>query len=146
MNFIIFSYERNNHNFLWFILFIYYLLCRREVKHFDVHFRRMSEDGKHATYGGRNRWRGVHFPPESAFFLFRYYDWNAFPHLYFELWLAMQTTMFLAKEKVWIRKTKILLLLEYLITTLVLLKWYFPLFIHFNCCYFRNHFLLKEES
>ena len=50
----------------------YYLLCRRGNNHFDVHFRRigpyffLSKDGKNAVREGRNAWKGVYFPPESA--------------------------------------------------------------------------------
>ena len=49
-----------------------YLLCRRGNNHFDVHFRRigpysfLSKDGKDAVREGRNGWKGVYFPPESA--------------------------------------------------------------------------------
>ena len=52
----------------------YYLLCRRGNNHFDVHFRRigpyffLSKDGKDAVREGRNGWKGVYFPPESASF------------------------------------------------------------------------------
>ena len=52
----------------------YYLLCRRENKHFDVHIRRIGpyffllKDGKDAVREGRNGWKGVYFPPESASF------------------------------------------------------------------------------
>ena len=51
-----------------------YLLCRRGNNHFDVHFRRigpysfLSKDGKDAVREGRNGWKGVYFPPESATF------------------------------------------------------------------------------
>ena len=30
-----------------------------------------SKDAKDAAYEGRNRWKGVYFPPESAPFVFR---------------------------------------------------------------------------
>ena len=52
----------------------FYLLCRGGDHHFDVHFRRigpyffLSNDGKDAVREGRNGWKGVHFPPESASF------------------------------------------------------------------------------
>ena len=51
-----------------------YLWCRRGNNHFDVHFRRigpvhfLSKDGKDAVRGGRNGWKSVYFPPESAAF------------------------------------------------------------------------------
>ena len=51
-----------------------YLSCRRGNNHFDVHFRRigpysfLSKDGKDAVREGRNGWKGVYFPPESATF------------------------------------------------------------------------------
>ena len=51
-----------------------YLWCRRGNNHFDVHFRRigpvpfLSKDGKDAVREGRNGWKGVYFPPESASF------------------------------------------------------------------------------
>ena len=51
-----------------------YLLCRRGNNHFDVHFRRigpysfLSKDGKDAVREGRNGWKSVYFPPESATF------------------------------------------------------------------------------
>ena len=53
----------------------FYLLCRRGNNHFDVHFRRigpysfLSKDGRNAVREGRNGWKGVYFPPESASFL-----------------------------------------------------------------------------
>ena len=53
----------------------FYFLCRRGNNHFDVHFRRigpyffLSKDGKDAVREGRNGWKGVYFPPESASFL-----------------------------------------------------------------------------
>ena len=52
----------------------FFLLCRRGNNHFDVHFRRigpvlfLSKDGKDAVREGRNGWKGVYFPPESASF------------------------------------------------------------------------------
>ena len=52
----------------------YYLLCRHGNNHFDVHFRRigpyffLSKVGKDAVREGRNGWKGVYFPPESASF------------------------------------------------------------------------------
>ena len=59
----------------------FYLLCRRENNHFDVHFRRngpvrfLSKDGKDAVREGRNGRKGVYFPPELASFPFdKYYD------------------------------------------------------------------------
>ena len=54
--------------------FCYYLLCRRGNNHFDDHFRRiglyfnLSKGGKDAVREGRNEWKGVYFPPESASF------------------------------------------------------------------------------
>ena len=57
------------------ILFLcFYLLRRRGNNHFDVHFRRigpyffLSKDGKDAVREGRNGWKSVYFPPESASF------------------------------------------------------------------------------
>ena len=53
-----------------------FLLCGRGNKHFDVHFWRIrlvlfaSKDGKDAAYEGRNGWKSVYFPPESASFAF----------------------------------------------------------------------------
>ena len=55
----------------------YYLLCGRGNKHFDVHFPRigavlfLSKDGKDAVHERKNGRRGVYFPPESAFSLYR---------------------------------------------------------------------------
>ena len=52
----------------------HYLWCRRGNNHFDVHFRRigpvhfLSKDGKDAVREGRNGWKSVYFPPESASF------------------------------------------------------------------------------
>ena len=55
----------------------FHLLCRRGNNHFDVHFRRigpvplsLSKDGQVAVREGKNGWRGVYFPPESASFPF----------------------------------------------------------------------------
>ena len=51
-----------------------YLWCRRGNNHFDAHFRRigpvpsLSKDGKDAVRDGRNGWKSVYFPPESASF------------------------------------------------------------------------------
>ena len=50
----------------------FYLLCRRENNHFDVHFRWigsylfLSKDGKEAVREGKNERKGVFFPPESG--------------------------------------------------------------------------------
>ena len=52
----------------------HFLWCRRGNNHFDVHFRRigpvpfLSKDGKDAVREGRNGWKSVYFPPESASF------------------------------------------------------------------------------
>ena len=54
----------------------HYSWCRRGNNHFDVHFRRIGpvpflpKDGKDAVREGRNGWKSVHFPPESASFPF----------------------------------------------------------------------------
>ena len=54
----------------------YYLLSRRGNKHFDVHFRWIklvlfpSKDGKDVACEGRNGWKSVYFPPESASIVF----------------------------------------------------------------------------
>ena len=62
------------------LLFMFYLLCRRGNKHFDVHCRRIRplnfppKDGKDAVYKGRNGGKGVYFPPESEYFRCNYYD------------------------------------------------------------------------
>ena len=54
----------------------YYSLCRRRNYHFDVNFGRidrylfLSKDGgMDAVHDGKDERKGVHFPPESAFFL-----------------------------------------------------------------------------
>ena len=58
----------------------YYLSCRRGNNNFDVHFRRVrpvqfsSKDGKNAVCEGMNGRKGVRFPPESAFSLYKFYD------------------------------------------------------------------------
>ena len=50
----------------------FYLLCRRGNNHFDVHFRQIGpylflpKDGEDAVREGRNGWKSVYFPPESA--------------------------------------------------------------------------------
>ena len=65
-------------NFFWSFCLYYFLWYRREDKHFVVHSWRIrpvlfpSKDGKDAAYEGRNGWKGVFFPPESAFSVF----WN----------------------------------------------------------------------
>ena len=56
------------------LIFVYvFIYCvGRGNNHFDVHFRRigpyffLSKDGKDAVREGRNGWKGVFFPPESA--------------------------------------------------------------------------------
>ena len=54
----------------------FYLLCRRGLNHFDVHFRRIGpyffplKEGKDAVREGKNGHKGVYFPPESASFFF----------------------------------------------------------------------------
>ena len=58
----------------------HYLWCRRGNNHFDVHFRRiglvpfLSKDGNDAVREGRNGWKSVYFPPESASFPYLYLD------------------------------------------------------------------------
>ena len=53
-----------------------YLLCQRGNRHFVVRFWQISllhfpsKDGKDAAYEGRNGWKGVFFPPESAYSVF----------------------------------------------------------------------------
>ena len=53
-----------------------YLLRRRGNHHFDVYFRQigpyffLSKDGEDAVREGRNGWKCVYFPPESASLFF----------------------------------------------------------------------------
>ena len=55
----------------------YYLFCRRWNKNFVVQFLRIrpllypSKHGKDAVYEGKNAKKGVCFPAESAFLLFK---------------------------------------------------------------------------
>ena len=47
----------------------------------------LSKDGKDAIYEKRNGRRGVYFPPELEFFLYRYCEWKYFS--LFVLWIGM---------------------------------------------------------
>ena len=83
----IYSLYGNNFDLYFMLIF----MCRRGNNHFDVHFRRigpysfLSKDGKDAVREGRNGWKGVYFPPESASFLW-YIIWlKYFSYLYLDL-------------------------------------------------------------
>ena len=69
-----------------------YTRCRRGKKHFDVLLRRirtvhfLSKDGKGASYDGRDGWKIVFFPPESAYSDFDVILLDStFPYLYLDL-------------------------------------------------------------
>ena len=55
------------------IIFVLVFLCLCWNEHFDVHLWRIrpvhfpSKDGKDAGYEGKEGWKGIYFPPESAF-------------------------------------------------------------------------------
>ena len=61
---------------LFDILFVINFFVSARNTPFDVHFQRIRllhyppKGGKDAAYEGRNAWKGVHFRPESAFFVF----------------------------------------------------------------------------
>ena len=85
MNLLVFSSYGETFDHLIVLIFIV-------PGHFDVHFRRImlvhfsSKDRKGGAYEGKNGWKGVYFPPESAIFVFvdnmikelfrsSYFDW-----------------------------------------------------------------------